>query len=246
MPRVDVEIPTPDGTAPATLSRPEGDGPWPGVVLFPDAGGRRETMLAMADRLAGTGYVVLVPDVYYRAGDWDPINVATAFGDPAERARMGELVGALTNERIEADAGAYLRFLLNRPEVSGTTAGTTGYCMGGRMSLLTSGLHPELVGAAASFHGGRLAVVDDPTSPHLTAGAIRAEVLVAGAIEDGSFTDEQAELLRSALDAAGVTYTLETWPAHHGFSVADNPTYDEAAAERHWSALEDLYSRQLA
>jgi carboxymethylenebutenolidase len=76
--RIDVQIPTPDGTCPATLHVPEGDGPWPGVVLFPDAGGARETMRVMADRLARTGYVTLVPDVYYREGAWTPFDIATS------------------------------------------------------------------------------------------------------------------------------------------------------------------------
>ena len=88
MRRLDVQIPAPDGRSPGTLHVPDGDGPWPGVLMFPDAGGVRETFGQMGDRLAGLGYVVLVPDIYYRAGEWTPFDVATLFTDPAERARM--------------------------------------------------------------------------------------------------------------------------------------------------------------
>jgi carboxymethylenebutenolidase len=243
--RVDVEISTPDGTSPGSLHVPTGAGPWPGVLLLPDAGGLRETKRVMADRLAGMGYVTLVPDVYYREGAWPPFDVATVFTDPVERARLSRYMGTLTPERITSDTGAYLDFLLARPEVAGAAAGTTGYCMGGRLSMITAGAHPDKVAAAASFHGGGIAVADDPQSPHLAAGRITATVYVAGAEDDDHFTAEQAQLLDSALTDAGVRHTVEFYPAKHGFAVPDNPTYDAAAEERHWKALEALYGSVL-
>ncbi|TWF77206.1 carboxymethylenebutenolidase [Pseudonocardia hierapolitana] len=245
MARVDVEISAPEGNCRASLHVPEGDGPWPGVLLFPDAGGLRETKRVMADRLAGMGYVTLVPDVYYREGEWSPFDVATLFTVPDELARMAGYSSKLTPERIASDSGAYLDFLLARPEVAGTAAGTTGYCMGGRMSLITAGAHPDEVAAAASFHGGRIAVADDPQSPHLAAGRITATVYVAGAQDDDHFTAEQAQLLDTALTEAGVRHTVEFYPAKHGFAVPDNDTYDPTAEERHWKALETLYGSAL-
>ena len=245
MARIDVQVPAPDGQSNGTLHVPDGDGSWPGVVVFPDAGGARETIREMGDRLADMGYVALVPDIYYRAGDWAPFDMATAFSDGSERDRMFGMIGALTNDRVIADAGAYAGFLLARPEVSGSAIGTTGYCLGGRMSLLAAGGLGDTLAAAASFHGGRLAVADDPSSPHLAADRITATVYVAGAEEDGSFTAEQAELLDRALSDAGVDHAVEFYPAHHGFAVADNPTYDAAASARHWEALSRLYGSRL-
>lgn len=244
--RIDVEIPVPDGTATGTLHIPDGTGPWPAVLVFPDAGGYREVMKAdFGDRLASMGYVALSPDVFYRAAPWEPFDINTAFSDPKERTRLFGLIRQLTNERVIADSEAYASFLLDRPEVSGSAIGTTGYCMGGRLSLIAAGGLGDRIAAAASFHGGRLAVKDDPKSPHLAADKIKAVVYVAGAIEDGSYTDEQAELLESALTSAGVEHTLETYQAHHGFAVPDHHTYDKAAADRHWRALESLYSAHL-
>jgi carboxymethylenebutenolidase len=69
---------------------------------------------------------------------------------------------------------------------------------------------------------------------------------VAGAIEDGSFTTEQAGLLDRALTGAGVGHTIEFYPARHGFAVPDNPTYDAGAQARHWDALSRLYRDHLA
>jgi carboxymethylenebutenolidase len=244
--RIDVEIPVPDGTAQGTLHIPDGEGPWPAAAVFPDAGGYREVMKAeFGDKLAEMGYVALSPDVFYRSAPWAPFDLNTAFSDEKERTRLFGIMGTLTNERIIADSQAYADFLLNRPEVKGTAIGTTGYCMGGRMSLVAAGGLGDKIAAAASFHGGRLAVPDDPNSPHLAADKIKAVVYVAGAIEDQSYTDEQAELLESALTQAGVRHTLETYQAHHGFCVPDNPTYDKAAQGRHWEALRTLYGENL-
>jgi carboxymethylenebutenolidase len=243
--RLEVRVPAADGHSAGTLHVPDGDGPWPGVLVFPDAGGVRETFGQMGDQLAGLGYVVLVPDIYYRAGEWAPFDVATLFTDPAERTRMGGLVSPLTNDAIVADADAYADFLLARPEVSGPAIGTTGYCLGGRMSLVAAAGLGRKIAAAASFHGGRLAVAGDPSSPHLAAGRITATVYVAGATDDGSFTAEQAGLLDSALTGAGVEHAIEFYPARHGFAVPDNPTYDAGAEARHWDALGRLYRDHL-
>jgi carboxymethylenebutenolidase len=245
MSRIQVDIPTADGRSPGSLHVPDGAGPWPGVLFFPDAGGLREVVRTMADRLSAMGYVVLVPDVFYRAGQWGPFSMETVFTDKAQRARMDDLVASLTQQRVVADSGSYLAFLLDRPEVRGSLAGTTGYCMGGRFSLIAAAAHPHLVGAAASFHGSRLAVAEDPLSPHRSAARITATVYVAGAVEDSLFTAEQAALLAASLTEAGVRHVVEFYPARHGFAVPDLPTYDEAAQIRHWAALDELYGTAL-
>ena len=245
MPTISDAVTTPDGTCPVTLAIPDGDGPWPGVILYPDAGGARAALRDMAERLAGLGYVVLVPDVYYRSGNWAPFNMKDVFNDKAERQRLFAMIGSVTPDAMESDARAFFDYLAARPEVSGETFGTTGYCMGGRTSLTVAGRVPERVAAAMSFHGGGLAA-DDPGSPHLLADKIRAAVYVGGAADDASFTEAQAETLDQALTAAGVEHTIEWYPALHGFAVPDNAPYDEAAAEKHWDAMKDFFGAHLA
>ncbi len=244
MPTISDTITTADGTCPVTVAVPDGQGPWPGVIMYCDAGGVRTAVWQMADRLAGLGYVVLVPDVYYRSGDWAPFDMATVFTDKSERQRLFAMIGSITPEAMENDARAFFDYLAARPEVTGETFGTTGYCMGGRTSLIVAGRVPERVAAAMSFHGGGLAS-EDPGSPHLLAGKIRAAVYVGGAADDASFTTEQAETLDKALTDAGVEHTIEWYPALHGFAVPDNAPYDEAAAERHWAAMKDFFGAHL-
>ncbi len=72
MRRLDAEITTSDGHSGGTLHVADGDGPGPGVLAFPDAGGARETFRQMSDRLASMGYVALIPDIYYRSGERAP------------------------------------------------------------------------------------------------------------------------------------------------------------------------------
>jgi carboxymethylenebutenolidase len=244
MPDRVVLIATADGTCDASLHTPSGTGPWPAVIMYPDAGGVRATFRAMAQQLAELGYAVLLPNLYYRHGEFEPFDVRTVFTDPVERARLMDLAGSVTEEGIAGDTGAMLDFLAGQPEVAGTKVGTTGYCMGGSFALTAAGRFPESVAAAASFHGGQIASTA-PESPHLLAGSMTAKVYVAGAEDDASFDAEQFDRLSAALTDAGVDHTLVTYPAAHGFAVPDNPTYDEAAAARHWQALQDLFASTL-
>ncbi len=245
MPTITDVITTADGSCPITLATPDGSGPWPGVVIYPDAGGARPAFTEMAQRLAGYGYAVLVPDVYYRDPGWAPFDMASVFGDAAERARLFGMISKVTPDIMAADAAAFFDYLAGRPEVRGESFGTTGYCMGGRTSLVVAGRVPDRVAAALSFHGGGL-VADDPGSPHLLADKIRATVYVGAAENDASFTPENAESLDAALTAAGVEHTIEFYAAAHGFAVPDNAPYDHAAAERHWAAMRQVFGANLS
>ena len=237
-------ITTSAGSCPVSLHTPDGDGPWPGVVMYPDAGGARQAFREMGDKLAAYGYAVLVPDFYYRDGDWAPFEMATVFSDQDERKRLFAMISKVTPDVMAADADALFSYLASRPEVSGEAFGTTGYCMGGRTSLVVAGRVPGRVAAAMSFHGGGLAA-DDPGSPHLLADQMKAAVYVGGAENDASFTADAAETLDKALTAANVEHTIEWYAAGHGFAVPDNAPYDPAAAQRHWDAMESFFGAHL-
>lgn len=139
---LDVTIPTADGTCAASLHLPDGGQPAPAVIMYPDAGGARDTFRAMGDRLSALGYAVLLPDVYYRT-PFEPFSMDTAFSDDGERKRLFSLMKGLTSDMSVSDAVAFLDFFAARPEVRPGGVGTTGYCMGGRISLTVAGHHGE-------------------------------------------------------------------------------------------------------
>ncbi len=241
MTQQDVEIRTEDGVCAASLHVPDSGGRWPAVIMYTDAGGLRDTYRDMGEHLAGLGYVTLVPDFYYRQGGFEPFDMPELYKYPEEIERITAMVSTVTAEMAVRDAGAYIEYLNALPQTAGPI-GTTGYCMGGRLSLIVAGRLGEQVAAAASFHGGNIASTDDPDSPYLLADSTRATVYVAAATEDYSSPPEQQERLGQAYRAAGVRHTIETYPAGHGFAVADTPAYDQAADQRHWDATAGLFS----
>jgi carboxymethylenebutenolidase len=246
MSRTEVSIKTPDGDARAFVFTPQGQGPWPAAIFFMDAPAIRPALFEMCERLAGHGYYVLLPDMFWRIGPYEPIDMAKAFKDEAARREVfGKMMASTDPERSTRDTGAFLDFLSAQPQVKGEKVGVTGYCMGGGLALRAAGNFPDRVAAAGAFHGGRLAT-DAPDSPHLLAPRIKAKVLVAGADEDAGFLPEQADRLRTALDQAGIDNEVTIYKgAHHGYAPPDMPVYDRDASERHWRELLALFDGVL-
>lgn len=241
----EIDIATRDGLCPSYVYRPAGSEPWPAVLVFMDGLAIRPAMLQLGERLATHGYFVLLPDLFYRVGPYEPMDPKVIFTDPEKRkVLMEKFFASATPANIMADMPAFLRYLASQRDVKPGPIGITGYCMGGRLALIAAGTFPEQIVAAASYHGGRLAN-DDPDSPHRLAPRMRARVYVAGAIEDQSFPDEMKQRLEKALTDAGVDHKIETYPAKHGWVFADFPVYDAAAAERHWQTLLALFESKL-
>ncbi len=232
-----VEIPTPDGTADAYLSRPDGEVRPPAVLFLFDAFGLRKQIEDMADRIAERGYVVLAPNLFYRAGRAPQFEMPD-LSDPDTRAsffaQVRPLMESLTPERLAADGEAYLGFLAQ--EAPGPVA-LTGYCMGARVGWRIAAAHPDRVAALAGFHAGGL-VTDAPDSPHLSASDISGELYFGFADNDQSMNADMIAKLEQALDEAGVRYRSEVYEgATHGYTMADTAAYDEGAAERHFTEL---------
>jgi carboxymethylenebutenolidase len=245
VPQREVQIQTEDGVSGASLHVPDGDGSWPAVIVYPDAGGLRDTYREMGERVAGLGFVTLIPDFYYRHGGYSPFAMRTLYQHPDELDRIIAMSQTVSADMAARDAAAYVSYLSSLPQTAPGPMGVTGYCMGGRLALIVAGRLGEPIAAAASIHGGGVAPAGDPDSPHLLASAMRATVYVAAATEDASSPPDQQERLGSALSDAGVPHTIEVYPAGHGFAVADTPAYDEAADLRHWEATAALFNSAL-
>ncbi len=239
-----VTIQAPGGTCPASVLSPDGKGPWPAVVFYGDAGGIRPAMLEMAQNVAGGGYLVLLPDLYYRFGPYGPLVPEQVFkGDVA--AILGPLMATTGTKQASKDTAAFLAYLDTRPDVAGSKIGAVGFCMGGGLAIAAAASYPQRFAAVASFHGGNLAT-DAPTSPHRFVRTLAAEAYIASAENDSSYPPPMAARLEEALKKSGVRYQAETFAgAAHGWMVPDFPTYDRVSANRGWQAMLALFDRCL-
>ncbi len=244
--RTQVEIRTDDGVCPANIFRPSARvGAWPGVIFYMDGTGIRPVLLEMAQRLADEGFLVLMPDLFYRAGPYQPVDVKTLFSDPERRAAHARYFNSTDKTKAANDTKWFIECLDAQSDLAGQKLGVAGYCMGGGMALTAAARYPDRLAAAAIFHGAYLAT-DADDSPHKLAGRIKAKVLVAGADNDSGFPPEQAARLSSAFKHAGVEHRVEIWDgAAHGWTMRDFAIYNEAAAERHFRELVALFRETL-
>jgi carboxymethylenebutenolidase len=248
MRKTTVDVPTADGVADAYLVVPDGDGPYPGVLVFMDAFGLRPRLYEMAERIAERGYAVLAPNLLYRSSR-SPVVDTSNLADPEERGKVfGKLMPMMQlvdTAAITRDTQAYLDFLAAQDGVSAGPDAIVGYCMGGLNALKAIEAYPDRIVALASFHGARLAT-EEPDSPHLQVGKIKGEVYFAHADHDHSMPQEQIDRLEAALDAADVRFRSEIYPgAEHGFTMADTAAYSAEAEKRHWEKLFELLDQTL-
>jgi len=244
--RSDVEIQTGDGPAEAAVYRPEGERQFPGVLHLTDIFGIRPTYHAMAERLAGEGYVVLMPNIFYRAARPPVLDRKSMHGEADFRKKFEELTGSLTPDAIESDAAAYVDALTReRGVANGSRLGVVGFCYSGGFALRVAAARPAQIAAAASFHGGHL-VTDAPSSPHLLLPRIHARLYFGYAVEDNSMPEEAIRKLDAALAQWGGRYESETYAgAHHGWTASDNPAFNAPQAERAFKKLTELFGAAL-
>ncbi|MGV8989519.1 MAG: dienelactone hydrolase family protein [Cypionkella sp.] len=234
---------TADGTVKAWVFHPAKP-TTTGIILYMDAFGPRPALEDMAERMAVLGHVVLLPDLFYRAGAYGPFDAATAFSNDASRAQLMGLIGGISQDMTVRDTATFLE-MLSTESATGPVA-AVGYCMGGARALNAAAAYPNRIKVAASFHGGNLAS-DQPDSPHTRVSAIKGAVYVGCAGVDRSFPPEQSAKLAQALREAELDHMIENFVGMaHGWCVADHSVYDAAGAERHWRRLETLFAERLA
>ncbi|MGI9155689.1 MAG: dienelactone hydrolase family protein [Marmoricola sp.] len=243
-----IDIETSDGVAEAYVARSDDD-EHPGVLFLMDAIGLRPQIEQMADRIASWGYVVLAPNLFYRSGKAADLAPQADLRQPGEREAFFKKamprIGSLGPEQVGPDLSAYLGALRGLPGVSEGPFGVTGYCMGGRVAMVAACSFPDDVAAAGAFHGGRLAA-DSPDSPHHDLPKAHAAFLFGHADQDSSNPPADIARLEAALDDAGLTYSSAVHEgAPHGYTMADTSSYDEAAAERHFTEMRELFDRVL-
>jgi carboxymethylenebutenolidase len=241
----DVSVKTADGSADAALFLPAGKGKWPAVLMWPDILGLRPVFREMGRRLAAQGYVVLVPNPYYRAKKAPVIEGQFDFGNKDDWAKLRAFKDGLTDPMVDRDSAAFVTFLDAQPQTDRRKkAGVQGFCMSGPISFRTAAVRPDRIGAVATFHPGAL-VTDKPSSPHLLIPKSRAAYLVLIAKNDAEKMPDEKPALEAAFAKAKRQAEVEIYPANHGWSVAGSESYDEQQAERAWAELLPFYRANL-
>ncbi|HVN45546.1 MAG TPA: dienelactone hydrolase family protein [Steroidobacteraceae bacterium] len=241
----EVEIPTPDGTADACFVHPS-KGAYPAVLVWPDIFGLRPAFRQMGKRLAGAGYAVLVVNPFYRRQRAPTAPEHADFDDPATRSALMDLAGSLTPATTQTDAVSFIHWLDSQAAVDRhKRIGTSGYCMGGPLTMRTAATVPDRVGAGASFHGGGL-VTDKPDSPHLLIPKMKAHYLIAIAESDDKRQPEAKEVLREAFAKARLPAEIEVYAGTlHGWCPIDSKVYNHDQAEKAWGRMLALFKSAL-
>jgi carboxymethylenebutenolidase len=242
----EVDIRTPDGTADAYFVRPA-KGAHAAVLVWPDIFGLRPAFRQMGKRLAGSGYAVLVVNPFYRRQRAPTAPEHADFDDPATHTALMSLRNSLTPATTQTDAVAFVQWLDGQPAVDRRKRiGTSGYCMGGPLTMQTAAAVPERIGAGGSFHGGGL-VTDKPDSPHLLIPKMKAHYLVAIAESDDKRQPEAKDVLRDAFAKAKLPAEIEVYAGTiHGWCPIDSKVYNHDQAEKAWSRMLALFKSALA
>ena len=230
----DVSIETPDGTADAYFAHPS-KGAHAAVLIWPDIVGLRPAFKMMAKRLAGDGYSALVINPYYRQVKGALVEVGQSFRDPGVREKIIPFARALSQTTNRTDTRAFVDWLDKQAAVdTSRKIGTTGYCMGGPMTMIAAAERPDRIGAGASFHGGGLNT-DRPNSPHLLIPKMNASYLIAVAENDDERNPTSKDVLKEAFAAANLPAEIEVYAGtKHGWCPPDSAVYDEAMANKAW------------
>jgi carboxymethylenebutenolidase len=241
----EVQIKTPDGVCDAYFVHPA-KGKHPAVLIWPDIFGLRTSFRNMGKRLAESGYSVLVINPFYRKAKAPVVPEGANFQDTAVRTKLFDMMGSLTAETNVIDAKAFIAFLDAQSSVDKKRKmATTGYCMGGPLTMRTAAAFPDRIGAGASFHGGSL-VTDKPDSPHLLVPKMKAQYLFAIAENDDKQQPTAKDALREAFAKANLFAEVEVYAgAMHGWCPPDGAAYNHDQAERAWGRMLELFKKAL-
>jgi carboxymethylenebutenolidase len=211
------------------------DAPGPGILLLQEIFGVNDNMRGLADRLAREGYVVLVPDVFWR------IEPGFERNDESSLQECMAMVGKLDWATVPDDLSAAHAHLLSLAECTGS-AGAVGFCLGGTLAFLAaarSRVDGRGLDAAVSYYGSGnndlLDMLDDVPCP----------VLFHYGDRDPFIPTESIEQVERAV-AGRSDMRVERYDAGHAFSNWDAPSmYQQAAAESAWTTTTDFLADHL-
>jgi carboxymethylenebutenolidase len=224
----------------AYVARPDGDGPFPGIVLIHHMPGWDEFYQEFAERLARHGYEVITPDLYCRFGHGAPDDVFAKVRSE----------GGVKDDSVVADAAAAVAWLRARPTHSGRI-GILGTCSGGRHALLAASRVAGFDAIIDLWGGGVVVAPEDatparPVAPVEYTADLTAPLLGLFGNDDHNPSPEQVDVHEQALKAAGKDYEFHRYDgAGHGFTYYHTPLYRQEQAMDAWSRVFGFFADKL-
>lgn len=241
-----VSFAAPDGfDLPAFVARPEGEGPFPVVIVVSEIFGVHEYIRDVCRRLAKAGYAAVAPAFFVRKADPAPLS---------DMQSIMTIVAAAGYEQVMGDVGATLDWIGLQSWARSDRVGITGFCWGGKVVWQACARFPALDAGVAWY--GRLAPAANATEEQKTAGRpwpvdlageLKAPVLGLYGGQDSGIPNDTVKAMNDALAAAGKTDSqiilYETAP--HGFHADYRASYREADAKDGWERLLALFEARL-
>jgi carboxymethylenebutenolidase len=230
-------LPTADGLMPVYLCQPEGNGPYPAVIVVMEAFGLNAHIKSVAERLAREGYVTAAPDFFYRFG--------SAIVPYEDVPRAIGYVQRFDWSALMAEVGMVIHHLKSLAEVRADRLGVVGFCVGGTIAFLTACRHASAIKAAVSFYGGGIGA-DTPTAPINLAESLQCPVLCFFGETDKAIPMDQVRRIDETLKRLKKTAEVKVYKgAGHGFFCDERPSFDSAAAQSSWEMTRSLFSKYL-
>lgn len=219
---------------PTYLSIPEGDGPFPAIVVIQHRGGVDAFTREMADRLAAAGFLAAAPELYHRDGPDCP--------DPAPVRRQ-----RLRDENVIEDVNATVGFLQAHPLAARERLGIIGFCMGGRMTYLMAAVNGAFNAAVAYYGGGIFVPEGDGPSPFERSAGIGCPLLFHFGAEDRNPSPDDMRRLDAGLTRLGKRHEFHSYPgAGHAFMNRRAETYRAHADTASWPRTTAFLEEHLA
>ena len=224
----------------AYVARPQGAGPFPGIVLVHHMPGWDEIYQEFARRFANHGYTVIAPDLYCRFGHGRPDDIAA-------RVRAD---GGVPDDSVVADCDGAMRWLKSLPTSNGKV-GIIGTCSGGRHSLLVASRVQGFAAVGDLWGGGVVASKDQltpqrPVAPVDYTKDLNTPLLGLFGNDDPNPTPEAVNQHEEALKQHGKNYEFHRYDgAGHGFFYYDRPAYRQEQAMDGWSKVFAFFQKHL-
>lgn len=241
-----VSYPAPDGfELPAYMARPEGEGPFPVVIVVSEIFGVHEYIRDVCRRLARAGYVAVAPAFFVREEDPAPLS---------DMQRIQQIVAAAGYEQVMGDIAATLEWVSLQSWANEGKVGITGFCWGGKVVWQAAARFSAIDAGVAWY--GRLAPAANATEAQASAGRpwpvdlaadLKAPVLGLYGGQDTGIPLASVEAMRAALTKAGAAGSeIVVYPdAPHGFHADYRASYREADAKDGWRRLLAFFERKL-